>query len=76
MLTEAAFVLLTRYKQPSSLKAWGLKIAGAQGYKKAIVAVGRKLAVLMHRMWVDGKDFNLEACEEIKLEEQDGRRIA
>ena len=76
MLTEAAFVLLTRYKQPSSLKAWGLKIAGAQGYKKAIVAVGRKLAVLMHRMWVDGKDFNLEACEEIKLEEQDGRQIA
>lgn len=76
MLSEAAFALLTRYKRPNLLKAWGLKIAEAQGYRKAMVAVGRKLAVLMHRMWVDGKDFNPDIHEELKLEKQDDRQIA
>ena len=39
------------------LKAWGLKIARHRGMKRAIVAVARRLAVIMHRMWVDGTEF-------------------
>jgi transposase len=41
----------------SWLKAWGMKIARHRGMKRAIVAVARRLAVIMHRMWVDGTEF-------------------
>jgi transposase len=41
----------------SWLKAWGMKIARHRGMKRAIVAVARRLAVILHRMWVDGIDF-------------------
>jgi transposase len=57
LLYEAAQVLLTRTKTFSKLKAWGLKLAKKKGMKKAIVAVARKLAVLMHRMLVSEQDF-------------------
>ena len=57
LLIEAAMVCLTRSKKWSKLKAWGLKIARKHGTKKATVAVGRKLAVIMHRMLVDKKEF-------------------
>ena len=49
--------LLTRTKSFFKLKAWGLKLAKKKGMKKAIVAVARKLAVLMHRMLVREQDF-------------------
>jgi hypothetical protein len=39
------------------LKAWGLRLAKRSGFKKAKVAVARKLAVILHRMWRDGTDF-------------------
>jgi transposase len=42
------------------LKAWGLKLMRKKGIKKASVAVGRKLAVLMHRMLIDEKEFIYE----------------
>ena len=45
-----------RVKQ-AALKAWGLRIAKRSGGKKARVAVARKLAVLLHRMWRDGTHF-------------------
>lgn len=38
-------------------KAWGLKLAKRVGNKKALVAVARKLAIIMHCMWVTGSDF-------------------
>ena len=57
MLYEAAQTLLTRVKKKGKLKNWGLKIAKKKGFKKAGVAVARKLAVIMHRMLVDKKEF-------------------
>ena len=56
-LFEAANVMLTRAVRCSGLKAWALRIASRQGMKKAKVALARKLAVVMHRMWVDGTSF-------------------
>ena len=48
-----------RLTAPTGLeKAWGLKIARKAGLQKATVAVARKLAVILHRMWVDGSDFH------------------
>ena len=49
-LYEAANVILTRQTGFSSLKAWGLRIAKGAGFKKAKVAVARKLAVILHAM--------------------------
>lgn len=57
LLYEAAQSLLTRSKSWSSLKAWGVKIAKRSSFKIACTAVARKLAVIMHRMWVDDKEF-------------------
>lgn len=57
LLVEAGIVILTRSKKWSKLKAWGLKIMRKKGLKKAAVAVGRKLAVIMHRMMLEGRDF-------------------
>jgi transposase len=56
-LYEAASVMLTRTVRFSSLKAWGMAVARRRGTKKARVAMARKLAVILHRMWVDGTDF-------------------
>lgn len=57
LLVEAGVVILTRSKKWSKLKAWGLKIMRKKGLKKAAVAVGRKLAVIMHRIMLEEKDF-------------------
>lgn len=57
LLVEAGVVILTRSKKWSRLKAWGLKIMRKKGLKKAAVAVGRKLAVIMHRMMLEEKEF-------------------
>ena len=56
-LYEAASSMLTRSQKPSTLKAWGMKLAAKRGHKRAVVAVARKLAVIMHRMWRDGSSF-------------------
>ncbi len=56
-LYEAAQVLLTRVGTWSRLKAWGLKLAQRSSFKNACVAVARKLAVIMHRIWLDGTTF-------------------
>lgn len=52
-LYEAASAMLTRYKGQTALKTWGQKIA-KRCHKKAVVAMARKLAVIMHAMWRDG----------------------
>ena len=57
-LYEAANVLLTRIAKWSALKSWGMRIAKRSSLRKAKVAVARKLAVILHRMWVDGTEFN------------------
>ena len=56
-LFEAAGVLLTRVPQWCKLKAWGHRLWKRIGFKKAKVAVARKLAVILHRMWRDKTDF-------------------
>jgi transposase len=55
---EAAGVLLTRVPKWSALKAWGMRLAKRKGLRKAKVAVARKLAVILHRMWIDKTEFN------------------
>ena len=56
MLYEAAQAMM-RSKKWSWLKAWAMQIARRRGMKKAIVALARRLAVIMHRIWVDGTEF-------------------
>mgnify|MGYP001815055186 FL=1 len=62
-LFEAANVLLTRVAKWSTLKAWGMRIAKRSGIRKAKVAVARKLAVILHRMWIDGTEFQWSSKE-------------
>jgi transposase len=57
MLYEAAQILLMRATKWSWLKAWAMQVARRRGVKKAIVALARRLAVVMHRIWVDGTEF-------------------
>ena len=56
MLYEAAQSML-RSKKWCWLKAWAMQIARRCGMKKAIVALARRLAVIMHRIWLDGTEF-------------------
>jgi transposase len=57
LLYEAAQVLLTRVSKWSWLKAWAMAVAKRRGQRRAIVALARRLAVIMHRMWRDGTEF-------------------
>ena len=57
MLYEAAQAMLLRSAKWSWLKAWAIQIARRRGMKRAIVALARRLAVIMHRIWVDGTEF-------------------
>ncbi len=58
LLYEAAQVLLTRVRKWSWLKAWAMKLAKRGSHRQAIVALARRLAVIMHRMWSDGTEFH------------------
>jgi transposase len=62
-LYVAAHSLLTRNAQWSSLKAWGVRLAKSRGHRRAVIAVARKLAVILHRMWVDGSEFRWSSTE-------------
>ena len=57
LLAQAAHSLLTHSRQWSWLKAWGIRVAQRRGMRRAIVAVARRLAVILHRMWVDESEF-------------------
>lgn len=57
-LLAAAHALLTKSRELSKLKAWGLHLAKKKGYAKAKVAVARRIAVNLHRMMSDGKPFD------------------
>jgi len=56
-LYEAAHILLTRAVRFSALKRWALEVATRRGMRRAKVALARKLAVILHRMWIDGTTF-------------------
>ena len=67
LLVEAGIVILMRSRKWSKLKAWGLKIMRKKGLKKAALAVGRKLSVIMHRMMVEESNFRYGEDKLIKL---------
>ena len=56
-LYTAANAMMTRSAKWSSLKAWGMQLAKTRGHRRAVVAVARKLAVILHRMWLDDTQF-------------------
>ncbi len=58
LLHEAGVVLITRTKKKSKLKTWGLKKKRKLKTQKAGMAVGRKIAINLHRMWLEDKDFD------------------
>jgi transposase len=63
VLYEAAHVILTKpVKGCPALKSWAMRLAKRAGMQKAKVALARKLAVIMHRMLVEGKPFNSAAA--------------
>jgi transposase len=57
LLYEAAQSLLIRVQKWSWLKAWAMNIAKRRGLQRAVVALARRLSVIMHRMWSDGSEF-------------------
>jgi transposase len=67
MLVQGAHCILSRRAPDTDLKRWGLKLAergGKNAKKRAIVAVARKLAVLLHRLWVGGEVYEpLRNCQ-------------
>jgi transposase len=60
-LVEAAHVLLTRKRESCRLKKWGLKLAKKKGHGKARVAVARKIAALLHHLWMTGETYRAAA---------------
>ena len=58
VLYTAANALLTRGARWSPLKAWGMQLAKTRGHRRAVVAVARKLAVILHRMWLEETSFH------------------
>ncbi|HWB46640.1 MAG TPA: IS110 family transposase [Hyphomicrobiaceae bacterium] len=62
-LYEAATTLLCRVARWSALKAWAVRVAKRRGFKRACVALARKMAVVLHRMWQDGTEFRWSKIE-------------
>ncbi len=62
-LYEAAGVLMTRVRRSCPLKAWAQRLAKRIGWKRASIAVARKLAVILHAIWRDGTEFEWKAVE-------------
>lgn len=62
VLYEAAHVILTKPIKGGALKSWGMRIAKRAGLAKAKVALARKLAVVLHRMWSNATPFNFAAA--------------
>ena len=56
-LYAAANALLMRTMAGSKIKSWGMRLMRTKGRRRAVVAVARELAVLLHRMWIDGTVF-------------------
>jgi len=60
LLVQGAHYILGPFGEDSDLRRWGQKLAergGKNAKKRAVVAVARKLAVLLHRLWVSGEVY-------------------
>ena len=60
MMVQGAHYILWPFGEDSDLRRWGLKLAergGKNAKKRAVVAVARKLAILLHRLWVSGEVY-------------------
>lgn len=62
-LYAAANAMMMRSVAGSEIKSWGLRLMRRKGRRRAVVAVARKLAVIMHRMWADGTEFRQKPLE-------------
>lgn len=62
-LYSAANSLLMRTKDTCALKTWGLRLMRTKGRRRATVALARKLAVILHRMWANGTEFRRNGSE-------------
>ena len=58
LLFEAANALMTRVRHESSLLTWVLKLSARIGSRRAKTAVARKIAVILHQIWLDGTEFD------------------
>ncbi len=65
-LYEAAHIILTRPVKAGALKSWGMRLAARAGKNKAKVALARKLAVILHRMLVDGTPFSADKAAMVR----------
>jgi transposase len=63
VLYEAAQSMLCHSQKWSWLKAWAVRVAQRRGMRRATVALARRLAVILHRMWVDGTTFRWSSEE-------------
>lgn len=61
-LCQAATVMMNRGRA-TWLKNWGAQIAKRRGRKRAMVALARRISVILHRMWVDGTTFRMDAAQ-------------
>jgi len=60
LLVQGAHHVLGPFGKDSDLRRWGLKLAaqgGQNAKKRAVIAVARKLAVLLHKLWVSGETY-------------------
>jgi transposase len=60
LLVQASHYILGPFGQDSDLRSFGLELAkrgGKKGKKRAVIAVARKLAILLHRLWISGEDY-------------------
>jgi len=62
---RAAHVLM-HHGRWSALRGWAMRIAKRSGAKLAKVALARKLAVVLHRMWIDGTEFRWTTSEQVR----------
>ena len=60
VLIQAAHYVLGPFGRDSRLRRWGLELMERRGRKKAVAAVARKLAVILHRIWVTGAAWDPE----------------
>lgn len=60
-LYQAANALIHHSRGWCALKSWAVRLAGRRGLKKAKVALARKLAVVMHRMWINDESYRIAA---------------
>lgn len=64
LLFEAATSLIQHVRRYSPLKRWAMRLAARKGFKKAAVAAARKIAVVLHCVWIDGTKFEWAKTKE------------